>query len=150
MAIKLPPDFKEFLALLEQNSVKYLLIGGYAVGLHGYPRATSDIDIYVPTETENAARIVETLDQFGFSGSDSSLFSTPSSITRMGIKPTQLEITNFIDGVTFDECFEDRIRKTVDDLEINVISLEKLRKNKRASGRPKDLADLENLPEKEN
>jgi predicted nucleotidyltransferase len=146
MAMKLPPDFKEFLALLEQNSVKYVLIGGYAVGLHGYPRATSDIDIYIPTDTETATQMAETLDQFGFSGADPTLFSTPSSITRVGIKPTQLEITNFIDGVNFEECFDDRIRKMIDGLEINVISLEKLRKNKQASGRPKDLDDLKNLP----
>jgi predicted nucleotidyltransferase len=147
MANKLPPDFKEFLALLEQNNVEYLLIGGYAVGLYGYPRATFDMDIFIPVDETNANRLVETLEAFGFAGAKVTLFTTPSSIIRMGAKPTQLEITNFIDGVSFEECFEQRTRQVIDGLEVNVISLEKLRKNKLASGRSKDLADLENLPE---
>jgi predicted nucleotidyltransferase len=147
MANKLPPDFKEFLALLEQNNVEYLLIGGYAVGLYGYPRATFDMDIFIPVDETNANRLVETLEAFGFAGAKVTLFTTPSSIIRMGVKPTQLEITNFIDGVSFQECFEQRVRQVIDGLEVNVISLEKLRKNKLASGRSKDLADLENLPE---
>jgi predicted nucleotidyltransferase len=147
MANKLPPDFKEFLVLLEQNNVEYLLIGGYAVGLYGYPRATFDMDIFIPTGEVNANRLVETLEAFGFAGAKAALFTTPSSIIRMGVKPTQLEITNFIDGVSFQECFEQRVRQVIDGLEVNVISLEKLRKNKLASGRSKDLADLENLPE---
>jgi predicted nucleotidyltransferase len=147
MANKLPPDFKEFLVLLEQNNVEYLLIGGYAVGLYGYPRATFDMDIFIPTDEVNANLLVETLEAFGFAGAKVALFTTPSSIIRMGVKPTQLEITNFIDGVSFQECFEQRVRQVIDGLEVNVISLEKLRKNKLASGRSKDLADLENLPE---
>ena len=147
MANKLPPDFKEFLVLLEQNNVDYLLIGGYAVGLYGYPRATFDMDIFIPVDETNANRLVETLEEFGFAGAKVTLFTTPSSIIRMGVKPTQLEITNFIDGVSFEECFEERKRQVIDGLEVNVISLEKLRKNKLASGRSKDLADLENLPE---
>jgi predicted nucleotidyltransferase len=149
MANRLPPDFKEFLVLLEQNNVEYLLIGGYAVGLYGYPRATFDMDIFISTDPINAQRLVQTLEQFGMPGATLELFTTPSSIIRMGIKPTQLEITNFIDGVTFAECFADRVRNLIDGLEVNVISLEKLRKNKLASGRTKDLADLENLPETE-
>jgi hypothetical protein len=147
MAIRLPSDFKEFLALLEQNNVEYLLIGGYAVGLHGYPRATGDMDVFIPINEANAVSLVVTLEQFGFPGAAPSLFTTPSSIIRMGVKPMLLEITNFIDGVTFEECFADRVRILIDGLEVNVISLSKLRKNKRASGRLKDLADLEQLPE---
>jgi hypothetical protein len=147
MAIRLPSDFKEFLALLEQNNVEYLLIGGYAVGLHGYPRATGDMDVFIPINESNAVSLVATLEQFGFPGVAPTLFTTPSSIIRMGVKPMLLEITNFIDGVTFAECFADRVRMNVDGLEVNVISLAKLRKNKRASGRLKDLADLEQLPE---
>ncbi len=147
MAMRLPKDFREFLALLEQNSVEYLLIGGYAVGIHGYPRTTNDMDIYVPVNSANTARVIETLQEFGFSEASIDLLDQPSSMIRLGVAPHKLEITNFIDGVSFEECYAKRMRASIDGLEINLISLADLRLNKRASGRNKDLADLENLPE---
>ncbi len=148
MALELPNDFKEFLVLLEQNSVKYLLIGGYAVGVHGYPRATNDMDIFISIATDNVALVIQSLHEFGFQSASSDLLDKPSSMIRMGIEPNKLEVTNFIDGVTFEECFANRMRLRVDDkLEISLISLADLRRNKKASGRNKDLADLENLPE---
>jgi hypothetical protein len=147
MAMRLPKDFKEFLVLLEQNSVEYLLIGGYAVGMHGYPRATNDMDIYVPVNLENTTKVIATLHEFGFESATLDLLIKPSSMIRMGIEPNKLEITNFIDGVTFEECYVNRLRVKVDDIEFNLISLVDLRRNKLASGRFKDLADVENLPE---
>jgi predicted nucleotidyltransferase len=149
MAIELDPDFKEFLSLLERHDVEYLLIGGYAVNYYGYVRYTGDIDIFVSSSPENAARVTSVMHEFGFTEVTAEMVTTPSSMLRVGIKPTQLEVTNFIDGVSFDECWVSRSRVKIDDLELNVISLEKLRKNKLASGRTKDLADLENLPEQE-
>ena len=145
--MRLPKDFREFLMLLEQNGVEYLLIGGYAVGIHGYPRTTNDMDIYVPVNLDNTARVIETLQEFGFSEASIDLLDQPSSMIRLGVAPHKLEITNFIDGVFFEECYAKRMRASVDGLEINLISLADLRRNKRASGRNKDLADLENLPE---
>ena len=68
MGMQLPPDFKEFLRLLNENGVKYLLIGGYAVGYHGYPRATNDLDVWIAREPENVTRVVSALHQFGFKG----------------------------------------------------------------------------------
>ncbi len=147
MVISLDQNFKEFLSLLEFQNVEYLLIGGYAVNWHGYHRATNDMDIFVSASTENAARVTAVLHEFGFLEVNSQMMSTPKSMVRMGVPPTKLEVTNFIDGVTFEECFEKRLRVTFDGITFNLISLPDLRRNKKASGRLKDLADLENLPE---
>ncbi|NJK43567.1 MAG: hypothetical protein HC933_04225 [Pleurocapsa sp. SU_196_0] len=147
MAIQLDRNFKEFLSLLERHGVEYLLIGGYAVNFHGYVRYTGDMDIYISASSENAARVAMALNELGFDEVTPSMFTTPSSMVRMGVPPTKLEVTNFIDGVTFEECYANRLRTMLDGLEVNIMSLIDLRRNKRASGRLKDLADLENLPE---
>jgi predicted nucleotidyltransferase len=147
MEMRLPKDFKEFIAILEQNKVQYLLIGGYAVGIHGYPRATGDMDIFIAFDEANVALVIQSLHEFGFASASADLLNKPSSMIRMGVPPNKLEITNFIDGVTFDTCFKNRIRVKIDGLELNLIGLADLRKNKKASGRNKDLADLDNLPE---
>lgn len=144
---RLHHDFKEFLKLLEANEVEYLLVGGYAVGFYGYPRPTGDMDIWVPRSGENAQRLVSVLREFGFSSSDLSpeLFTLEKSIVRMGVPPFKLEIVTFIDGVTFDACFEDRNVSEIDGVPVNLISLHHLKINKKAAGRPKDINDLENL-----
>jgi hypothetical protein len=147
MAIELDPNFRTFLSLLEHHGAEYLLIGGYAVNFHGYVRYTGDLDIFVSATETNATRVARALNEFGFAQVTPEMMTTPSSMIRMGVPPTKLEVTNFIDGVDFDECYHERLRSTVAGLEVNVISLAKLRKNKRASGRLKDLADLEQLPE---
>ena len=147
MAIELDPNFRTFLSLLEHHDAEYLLIGGYAVNFHGYVRYTGDLDVFVAATVTNAARVAQALNEFGFAQVTSEMISTPSSMIRMGVPPTKLEVTNFIDGVDFEECYRECLRITVAGLEVNVISLAKLRKNKRASGRLKDLADLEQLPE---
>lgn len=148
MEIVLPPDFKEFLKLLNEHEVRYLLIGGYAVGYHGYARATEDMDIWVAVEPENADKIVNVLKDFGFASPDLSaaLFLQEGKIIRMGLPPIRLEITTSISGVMFDECYEKRILDEIDGIAVSLIDLQNLKKNKKASGRAKDLADLENLP----
>jgi predicted nucleotidyltransferase len=147
MDLELDSNFKEFLSLLEHHGAKYLLIGGYAVNYHGYHRSTNDMDIFISASSENAAKVTNALHEFGFVEVTEEMLATPSSMIRMGIEPTKLEVTNFIDGVTFEECFEQRLRVVLDGLTINLISLPDLRRNKQASGRPKDLADLDGLPE---
>ncbi len=144
---RLHHDFKEFLKLLEANEVEYLLVGGYAVGFYGYPRPTGDMDIWVPRSGENAQRLVSVLREFGFSSPDISpeLFTLEKSIVRMGVPPFKLEIITFIDGVTFDECFENRNVREIDGVPVNLISLHHLKVNKKAAGRAKDINDLENL-----
>lgn len=148
MAIELPNDFKEFLKLLNANGVEYLLIGGYAVGYHGYPRATNDIDFWIAIHPDNAERMMTVLRQFGFAVPElqKELFLKVPSIVRMGMPPMRIEVTTSISGVSFDECFAERINDTIDGVEANIINLPRLKQNKKASGRFKDLNDLENLP----
>jgi len=146
--IHLPPDFKEFLRLLNAHQVEYLLIGGYAVGYHGYPRATVDMDIWIGVHRANAERIVAVLKEFGFDPPDLSteLFLKEWQIVRLGVPPIQIELATTVSGVNFAECYAERIRDELDGVKVNLISLKHLKINKKASGRHQDLADLENLP----
>ncbi|HPG41757.1 MAG TPA: nucleotidyltransferase [bacterium] len=139
---------KEFLRLLKDNDVDYLLIGGYAVGYYGYPRATVDMDIWVATDQMNASKIVQVVKEFGFDTPDLSeqLITVQKKIIRMGMPPIRIEILCNIDGVDFQECYAKKIVDSIDGETVNIIDLESLKKNKQASGRSKDLADLENLP----
>ncbi|MDQ6653080.1 MAG: hypothetical protein M3Y84_10085 [Acidobacteriota bacterium] len=148
MGLELPKDFKEFLNLLRVNGVEYLLIGAYAVGYHGYPRATKDLDIWIASTTENATRIVSALKEFGFGTPEltTELLLRPNNIVRMGEEPLRIEILNWASGVDFDECYRERIIDTLDGVEVSLIGLNHLKTNKRASGRLKDLADVEELP----
>ena len=148
MGLELPEDFKEFLNLLRVNGVEYLLIGAYAVGYHGYPRATKDLDVWIASTLENATRIVSTLKEFGFGTAEltTELVLRPNNIVRMGEEPLRIEILNWASGVDFDECYRERIIDMLDGVEVSVIALNHLKTNKKASGRLKDLADLEELP----
>ena len=145
--IQLPTDFKEFLKLLNLHQVKYLLIGGYAVSYHGYPRATADMDIWVAIQEENAEKVVAVLKKFGFDTPSltPSLFLTENQIIRMGNPPMRIELLTTISGVRFEECYSERIIDIIDDVEVQIINLEHLKHNKQASGRQKDLDDLEHL-----
>lgn len=146
--VPLPPDFKDFLKLLSQHRVEYLLIGGYAVAFHGYVRYTGDMDIFVGFSRDNAERLRNVLVDFGFPESEISvdLFLEHGRIIRMGVPPMRLEILNKISGVTFEECYERRLSQNIDGVVINFIHLDDLKRNKAASGRTKDLNDLEHLP----
>lgn len=147
MEIEFTSDFLEFLKLLSDHRVEYLLIGGYAVSFHGYPRATGDMDIWIHCSEANANLLVEVCRQFGLvEGIEASLFLNPIGILRMGLPPNRLEVTTCIDGVDFTSCYERRVQVDVNGIPVNVISLADLRINKAASGRNKDLADLDNLP----
>jgi predicted nucleotidyltransferase len=148
MAIKLPPDFSEFLKSLNDHGVKYLVIGGYAVGYHGYPRATGDLDIWVALERTNAERLVAALREFGFDvpALSPELFLQENSMVRMGVPPLRIEIMTAISGVRFDECYAERVVDLLDGVDVPLLSLENLKANKRASGRAKDMDDLEHLP----
>jgi len=146
--IRLPPDFREFLQLLNAHQVEYLLVGGYAVGYHGYPRATVDMDIWIRRGAANAEKMVLLLREFGFDVPNLSkdLFLREDQIVRMGVPPIRLEIFTSIPGVQFDDCYGSRIVDELGGIMVNLINLENLKANKRASGRNKDLNDLENLP----
>lgn len=146
--INVPSDFKEFLKLLNAHGVKYLLIGGYAVAYHGYPRATADMDIWIAIHPDNARKLVTALKEFGFNlpSLSQDLFLKEDQIVRMGLPPIRIEIATTISGVSFDECYQARITDAIDDIEVSIISLAHLKANKKAAGRHKDLDDLENLP----
>ena len=148
MQITASEDFKEFLKLLNAQQVEYLLIGGYAVGYYGYPRATADMDIWIAVHPQNARRVVAALKEFGFDvpGLSPELFLREGQIIRMGEPPLRIEIATTISGVNFGECFTDRKVEVFDGIPVNFISLKHLKLNKKASGRHKDLNDLENLP----
>lgn len=147
--IRLPNEFLEFLRLLNENDVRYLVVGGYAVAYHGYPRTTADIDIWIARDENNANRMVSALSAFGFGVADldTSLFLNEHGLVRMGHAPVCIEILMSIPGVEFEQCYVDRHRIVIDDTSIDVIGLEALRTNKAATGRHRDLDDLENLPD---
>jgi hypothetical protein len=148
MGVELPSDFKEFLKLLNDQSVRYLLVGGYAVGYHGYPHATNDMDIWIAIHPDNAKRVVNALREFGFDLPEliPDLFLQEDKIIRMGNPPMRLEITTSISGVEFEECYSSRVVDILEGVEVNIIDLPHLKLNKKAAGRMKDLADLEYLP----
>jgi hypothetical protein len=141
-------QFRKFLLLLNENNVEYLLVGGYAVNIHGYNRSTGDLDVWVHRTTENGKKLVAAVEQFGFNAAKlrEKNFTEPL-VFQIGEPPFQIDILNGIVGVKFDEAFQRR--KIIHDgnLAINVIHLNDLKTNKLLSGRHKDLDDLENLAE---
>jgi len=145
--IPLPRDFQDFLRLLNANAIRYVVIGGYAVAFHGYLRYTGDLDVFVELSAENADKLVRALQEFGFDLPElkPSLFLRKGRVVRMGREPMRLEILNQIDGVTFEECYQKRRVSKLGTLKINFISLPELLKNKKATGRQKDRADVEAL-----
>jgi hypothetical protein len=135
---------------LNSKEVEYLVIGGYAVGYYGYPRATGDLDIWISINDNNAGKMVDVLKEFGFDIPElkKEMFLAKEKIIRMGVPPMRLEILTTIDGVDFDKCFKNRVIAKFDSFKANFISKGDLLTNKRASGRPKDLADCSKLQDK--
>ncbi len=145
--IHLPQDFKELLQLLNSKNIEYLVVGGYAVALYGYPRATGDMDIWIAISKDTAQKTVEALKEFGFDipGLKEELFLKKEKNIRMGNPPLRIEFLTSIDGVEFAECYKNKKSVKIDGIKVNFISLKDLKKNKKASGRHQDLADLEHL-----
>lgn len=145
----LNPDFREFVQLLNAHDVKYLVVGGYAVAFHGYPRYTKDIDLWVQIDERNADRIVAVLHEFGFGslGLKPEDFLSPDQIIQLGYPPARIDLITSLPGVDFDECYRSRVEVEIDGVSVPFIDLDHLKDNKRASGRLQDLADLENLNE---
>jgi len=148
MAItELPHDFRELFACLNSEKVEYLVVGGWAVAAYAVPRFTQDIDVWVSIGEVNAQRIVAALRRFGFSADALSpnLFLAPLKVTRFGVPPLQVDILTSIAGVDFERCHAERTLIRVQNVDIPLISRERLIENKTASGRHKDLADVESL-----
>lgn len=144
----LPPDFSAFLKLLNTHGVRYLIVGGYAVGFHGHPRATADIDIWVPMHRETAPRLVTVLRDFGFDVPELSpeLFLRPDQVSRLGVPPLRIELLTTIAGVEFEQCYPRAVQATLGGVDVRIIGLDDRKTNKRAAGRHQDLADLDQLP----
>jgi predicted nucleotidyltransferase len=146
--IEFHPDFKDFLKLLNSHGVEYLVVGGYAVGIHGYPRATGDMDIWIAVDASNARKTATVLREFGMPEKliTESLFLEKDKVIRMGVPPVRIEVITGASGVEFSECYSRKEVIEIDGVQTNFICLEDLKVNKKASGRHKDLEDLEQLP----
>jgi phage replication-related protein YjqB (UPF0714/DUF867 family) len=141
-------DFREFLQLLNEHDVRYMIVGGYAVAFHGYPRYTKDLDVWVWVNPVNATHIIAALERFGFTGLSASDFSAPNEFIQLGYPPNRIDIITSCDGLEFDDCYEQRTLARFEDLEVPFIDLENLIINKKATGRPQDLGDVDNLQSK--
>ena len=144
---QLPEDFKDFIKFLNAHDVKYLLVGGWAVGLYGNPRATKNIDFLIGIGDENIKKLQKALFQFGAPAVEDKIFKEIGNVFRMGRSPVQIDIINEATGITFEDCYKRRQIIKADDTEISIISKEDLIKNKKASGRHRDLADVESFDE---
>ncbi len=147
---QLSDDFRDFLTSLNEACVDYLVVGGHAVAYHGYVRPTRDMDVWIAVTPQNAARLVKAVN--GFFGAElnwvtKEWFLDADNVTRIGAVPNLVEILPSISGPEFADAYSRRVSGMLDGLEVAIISLADLRANKLASGRHKDLADLENLPE---
>jgi hypothetical protein len=142
-------DFREFIESLNSNKVKYLVLGGYAIAFHGHPRYTKDLDIWLELSEDNAENVMKALDDFGFGSLDLAKedFLHKGMVVQLGYPPNRIDLINSPDGVEFSECFSSKVVIEIDGLKISIIDLENLKKNKKASGRLQDLADLEKLEE---
>ena len=140
-------DFKEFIELLNKHEVKYLIVGGYAVAFYGHPRYTKDLDVWIWLEEKNAQKIISVLQDFGFASLQFNRedFLNPDNVIQLGQPPNRIDVLTGLSGVVFKECYEKKNSISISDIEVNFIDLENLKKNKKASGRFQDLADLENL-----
>ena len=147
MGLGLPKDYRELLGLLHEKGVRYLLVGGYAVGNYGHSRSTNDIDFFIASDDANAAKIVSALEDFGFGTGEltTDLFTRKDSLVVMGVEPMAVDILNYCLGVDFETAYSRRV--VVDDggLKVDIIAYEDLLINKRAVGRLKDKADIEYL-----
>ncbi|MGP8035562.1 MAG: nucleotidyl transferase AbiEii/AbiGii toxin family protein [Steroidobacteraceae bacterium] len=140
-------DYKEMLQCLSDAGVKFLLVGAYALAVHGFPRATKDIDFFVWANAENAANLLRALDRFGAPIKNLSVtdFSAEGTVFQIGVGPRRVDILTKIDGVSFPEAYARRLTVQLEGIDVPVISREDLIANKRASGRAQDLADIERL-----
>ncbi len=145
--MKLTKDWREFIESLNSNGVEYVIVGGHAVGYHGYPRYTGDIDFFVRPSRENAGRLVKALVSFGFAGAGEleETLVTPDQVVQLGRPPNRIDILTGISGVGFDEALESCVSTLIDETRVEIIGRSALLKNKHRSGRTKDLADAEEI-----
>lgn len=145
--LKLETDFTDFVKLCNKYEVEYLVIGGYAVSIHGYPRSTKDLDICIKISEENAQKMVDVIKDFGFESLKLTRndFLKKDFVTQLGHEPVRIDILNELDGVPFQEAWDNKRVVDFEGLKINFIGYEELIKVKEKAGRPQDLADINKL-----
>lgn len=144
----LSEDFEDFLRLLNEYEVDYLVVGGYAMAFHGKPRYTGDLDIWIDISLQNSAKMMSVVNDFGFGaiGFNIEDFAKPNLINQIGYPPLRIDILTSIDGVSFSEAYAEKLEiELAEDLKVNYIGLNELIKNKKSSGRKIDLADIDDL-----
>ena len=146
--MEITQDFKEFIQLLNANKVEYLVVGGFAVAAHGFPRYTGDIDFWVKSSIENAKKLISALIQFGFGSMDITEedFLKKDFVVQLGYPPNRIDILTGVTGLDFKESWKERVEIETEGEKINYISLHHLKINKKQTGREKDNIDLNNLP----
>src|SRR5690606_34113334 len=137
-------DFVDFIRLLNVYHVEYLIVGAHALAFHGRPRHTGDVDIWIKPSKDNASKMLTVLDDFGFGSLsiEEKDFLKEGYVTQLGYPPLRIDILNSISGVEFDEAYSNKTEGKVEDLRVNFINVKEFIKNKKATGRPKDLADI--------
>jgi len=145
--MELQNDFRELFILLNKHDVEYMIVGGYALAFHGAPRYTGDIDVFVRPDPDNAKKILAALSEFGFGELDlqTADFSTPEKVVQLGVPPVRIDFVTAITGVTWETAVNNRIRDRYGDIDVYYIGRDDFIKNKRSTGRYKDLADVEAL-----
>ena len=140
-------DFKELLELFNSHKVDYLIVGGFALAFHGAPRMTGDMDIFVKSDPENAQRIVAALADFGLQslGFTASDFEKPNVVVQLGVPPVRVDIITSLTGITWEQAVAGKVRGMYGDITVFYIGLSEFVVNKKATGRKRDLADLESL-----
>jgi predicted nucleotidyltransferase len=143
----LDKNFREFIELLNEHKVSYLVIGGYAVNFHGYPRYTKDIDFWLWMTESNIGKLIQAIEEFGFGDLNLTVhdFMTPENIIQLGYEPYRIDLLLDIDGIDFEECFDRKTKANFEGTEINFLSLKDLITAKKKAGRLQDLADAEQL-----
>lgn len=147
--MEVQPDFRELLALFNERKVEYIVVGAYALAYHGAPRFTGDIDIYVRPAPENAPRIIDALNAFGFGslGLKADDFQKPDHVVQLGVPPVRIDLITSITGVSWEQADAGKVAGKYGDIDVHYLGRDQYARNKRATGRKKDLADLEALGE---
>lgn len=140
-------DYKEILQILLNNKVRFLIVGAYAMGIHGYPRATGDFDIWVEPTPKNSQKIYKSLSEFGSPLFDitEKTFAAKKTIFQIGVAPRRIDIITYIDGVAFKQAYKTKKIIEINNLRIPFLSKENLIKNKQSTGREKDKLDVKYL-----
>ena len=147
--VKLQKDLKEFIELLNSHDVEFLVVGGHAVGFHGHPRFTADIDFWIRPSESNASRFIRVLEGFGFPDAESirPALSREQNMLQLGVPPNRIDVLTSVSGLEFEATWQTRVPGEIDGISIFFPDLDSLLRNKRSSGRPKDLADIDALEE---